>query len=80
MKRVFIIHGWGGDSKGDWFVWLKKDLETKGFVVIASDMPDTWHPKISEWVNKIKELAGNVDEETYFVGHSIGCQAMLFLL
>lgn len=77
MKRVFIIHGWGGGSKGDWFVWLKKELETKGFVVVAPDMPDTWHPKISEWVGKIKELVGSVDEETYFVGHSIGCQAIM---
>ncbi len=77
MKRVFIIHGWGGDSKEDWFVWLKKELETKGFVVVAPDMPDTRHPKISEWVDKIEELVGNADEETYFVGHSIGCQAIM---
>lgn len=77
MKRAFIIHGWGGDSKGDWFVWLKKELEVKGFIVVAPDMPDTWHPKISEWVNKIKELVGSVDKETYFVGHSIGCQAIM---
>lgn len=77
MKRVFIIHGWGGDSRGDWFVWLGKELEDKGFAVVTPDMPDTQNPKISEWVNKIKELAGNVNEETYFVGHSMGCQAIM---
>lgn len=77
MKRVFIVHGWGGDSKGDWIVWLKKELEAKGFEVSAPDMPDTWHPKISEWVGRLNELVGTADGDTYFVGHSIGCQAIM---
>ncbi len=39
-------------------------------------MPDTWHPKISEWVNKLNEV-GSANADTYFIGHSIGCQAIM---
>ena len=77
MKRVFIIHGWGGNSDELWLKWLKQELEKKGFEATNLEMPDTWHPKISEWVNKLNESVGNADEDTYFVGHSIGCQAIM---
>jgi len=77
MKRVFIIHGWGGNPDEPWPKWLKQQLETKGFETTNPEMPDTWHPKISEWVSKLKESAGNADKDTYFVGHSIGCQAIM---
>lgn len=76
-KRVFIIHGWGGGPKQDWLDWLRKELEKKDFEVHVPEMPDTWSPKISEWVGKIKEVVGQPDTNTYFVGHSIGCQAIM---
>jgi uncharacterized protein len=40
-------------------------------------MPNTAEPKIDEWVPYLAELAGMPDEETYFVGHSIGCQTIM---
>ena len=40
-------------------------------------MPDPAHPKIEEWVGKLKQEVKNPDEHTYFIGHSIGCQAIL---
>jgi len=77
MKRVFIIHGWEGDSQNHWFPWLKKELEKNDFEVITPNMPNTDEPKIEEWVPFLSELVGEPDENTYFVGHSIGCQAIL---
>ena len=77
MKRVFIIHGWGGNSNEAWLVWVGSELKKNGFEVVIPEMPDTWHPKISEWVSKLNESVGNADEDTYFVGHSIGCQAVM---
>src|SRR3989344_5224716 len=77
MKRVFIIHGWGGNSNEGWLVWLKKELESKDFQVIVPDMPDTDSPKIDAWVGHLKNLVGVCNENTYFVGHSIGCQAIM---
>ena len=77
MKRVFIIHGWGGYPEKGWLQWLKKELEQKGFEVFVPAMPNTDEPKIEEWVNSLDNLVGKPDENTYFVGHSIGCQTIL---
>ena len=77
MKKVIIVHGWGGDSKSGWIPWLRSELEVQGFQVIAPEMPDTNNPKIKEWVAHLRKTVGKIDENTYFVGHSIGCQTIM---
>ena len=57
--------------------WLEEELNIKGFEVIAPQMPNTEYPKIDEWVGFLREKVGEPDENTYFVGHSIGCQTIL---
>lgn len=80
MKRVFIIHGWDFNPKMNWYPWLKKELEKKGYSVTVPAMPKTSEPEISAWVSNLKKVVGKLDEETYLVGHSIGCQAILRFL
>lgn len=75
-KRVFIIHGWDGYPEEGWFPWLKKELEAKGFNVFVPQLPGPSEPRINNWLPKIKEAVGIPDEQTYFVGHSMGCQAI----
>jgi predicted alpha/beta hydrolase family esterase len=77
QKRVFIIHGWGGKPKAGWLAWLKKELSSKGFRVYAPEMPDKENPKIKPWVNHLKKIVGKPDKDAFFVGHSIGCQAIM---
>jgi hypothetical protein len=76
-KRVFIIHGWGGHPGEGWFFWLKKKLEKEGIEAYVPEMPNSETPKIEEWVPFIKNLVGEPDEDTYFVGHSMGVQTFL---
>jgi hypothetical protein len=82
MKRAYLIHGWGGSGSGGWFDWLKKELTKKGFIVKSFDMPNTNEPKIEEWVGHLeKEIPlEEIDEETYFIGHSVGCQTIIRFL
>jgi hypothetical protein len=75
-KRVFIIHGWGEFPQAGWFPWIKKELEAKGFEVVIPQMPHALAPKINEWIIKIAEIVGAPDKDTYFIGHSLGCQAI----
>lgn len=78
MKTFYLIHGWGGsDSNESWFGWLKAEGKKRGFKVIGFDMPNTDEPKIKEWVGFLQEKIKEVDGETYFVGHSIGCQTIM---
>jgi len=76
-KRVFIVHGWEGHTEEHWFPWLKKELETKEFEVFIPQLPDTDNPRIDNWIPKLSQVVGLADENTYFVGHSMGCQAII---
>jgi len=76
-RRVFIIHGWDGNPKEGWFPWLKKELTNKNFSVKVPSMPYAENPEISKWVSYLARLVGKPDKDTYFIGHSIGCQAIL---
>lgn len=75
-KRVFIIHGWDGFPEEGWFPWLKQELESRGFEVRVPQMPGADRPRIEAWVPKLAETVGVADAQTYFVGHSMGCQAI----
>ena len=77
MKRIFIIHGWGFAPRNNFYPWLKSELEKLGYKVFAPDMPDTDTPVIEAWVNHLRDLVGTPDKNTYFIGHSIGCQTIL---
>lgn len=78
QKRVFIVHGWGGSPhQNDWLPWLKKELEKKNFSAVVPLMPNTENPKIETWVPHLAKIVNNADKNTFFVGHSIGCQTIL---
>jgi len=77
MKKVIIVHGWAGSPEEPLHKWLKKNLEEKGFEVNVLFMPEPETPKIKEWVDAIKENVPESNEDIYFIGHSIGCQAVL---
>ena len=77
QKRIFIVHGWDGSPQNCWFPWLKNKLEEKGFFVEAPAMPNPEIPEVKSWVSCLRNAVGETDENTYFVGHSIGCQTIL---
>ncbi|MBS3080262.1 alpha/beta hydrolase [Candidatus Pacearchaeota archaeon] len=77
MNRIIIVHRWDGNPNDDWYPWLKKELERKNFEVSAPVMPNTSEPKIEKWTSHLKKIVGKLDEKTYFVGHSIGCQSIM---
>jgi uncharacterized protein len=76
MKEVIIIHGWGGSPNEPLHQYLKGLFEKEGFNVKIPNMPHPETPTIEDWVSTIKENVNNL-ENTIFVGHSVGCQAVL---
>ena len=77
MKRVFVVHGWDGNPEEDWYPWLKKELEGRGFEVFVPAMPNPAKPKMETWIPFLSRLVGPPDTSTFFVGHSIGCQTII---
>ena len=77
MKRIIIVHRWSGGPNDDWRPWLKTQLEKEGYEVFVPEMPDSDTPVIEKWIGKLAMVVDALDENTYFVGHSIGCQAIL---
>lgn len=79
-KRVFIIHGWDFSPQMNWYESVGKSLESEDFEVFIPVMPDSHHPNINSWVDKLLKTVGDVDENTFFVAHSIGCKAVMKFL
>lgn len=77
VKRLFVVHGWEGTPTSDWLPWLKSEMEKEGFKVFVPEMPETDTPVVDRWVNHLSDCVGDADKNTYFVGHSIGGQAIL---
>lgn len=76
MRKIFLIHGWDGNPSSEpWFSWLSEECDNRNIEIIIPEMPNTSHPKINEWVGKLDEIVNGGD--IYFVGHSIGCQAIM---
>ncbi len=76
-KRVILVHGWGGNPQNHWFPSVSRELQDKGFQVDVPEMPNTDKPNVNDWVNKIKEVVPKPNLDTFFIGHSLGCQAIL---
>jgi predicted alpha/beta hydrolase family esterase len=77
MKRVFIVHRWGGSQTSDWYQWLKSELEKRRYEVNVLAMPNADEPVIKKWVSHLSNKVGKLDSDTFFVGHSIGCQTIM---
>lgn len=80
MKKIYLIHGWGGNNSSEgWFGWLKQESKERNIKFIGFNMPDTHYPTIKNWGGFLEQNIdiNNLDEETYFIGHSLGCQTIL---
>lgn len=49
----------------------------QGFDVHIPAMPHPRQPSITQWVKQIKNAVGVCTTDTYFIGHSLGAQAVL---
>lgn len=77
MAHVVVVHRWDGSPAADWYPWLKKTLEKQGVKVTVVRMPHPEAPSIVDWVAALQKVVPVPDGETFFVGHSVGCQTIL---
>jgi hypothetical protein len=78
MKKVFIIHGFGGSPNGGWRPWLMSELEKLDIYACSLSMPGPAAPVLSEWLEEIdRYVKRDKDDEIYLIGHSLGGSALL---
>lgn len=81
MKNALILHGTQGSPRGNWYPWLKKELESRGYNVWVPSLPDSDMPDRDKWLNTIfSNKKWNFDRESVIVGHSAGATFALRVL
>lgn len=79
-KHIIIVHGYTASPQSHWFPWLKKKLESQGAVVTIPAMPNSSDPNFAEWLQYLEGLSLSIDQNTIFIGHSLGCITVLRFL
>jgi predicted alpha/beta hydrolase family esterase len=80
MKAAVISHGTLGSPEGNWFQWLKRQLEEKGLQVWLPQLPHAEQPSLCEWADSIhSNCPFTIDEQTLVVGRSSGAILSLIL-
>jgi predicted alpha/beta hydrolase family esterase len=83
---VIVVHAFGGSPKKFWYSKLAEALVDDARVEVLR-MTDPATPRIAAWVGDLERRAAAAAEEAaaakvlgravYFVGHSVGCQAIV---
>lgn len=80
MKTAIILHGTLGSPEGNWFAWLKYELEERGFTVWLPQLPHAELPSLKKWQVFVQEQCPfPINEDTLIVGHSSGSILTLVL-
>jgi serine hydrolase len=84
LRRLGIVHRWGGAPGADWYPWLRDELralDPPPFDAIGiPEMPDPDTPRPETWVPAFLEWLGDDPRDrarTVLVGHSVGCQTIV---
>ena len=77
MNKIYLVHCWDGTKDDGWYPWIDEKLSNSDNKVIRFNMPNTESPKIKEWILELNKQVNQLDENTYFIGHSIGCQTIM---
>lgn len=74
MNNYLIVHGSFGSPFGNWFPYLRRELEKRELVVYTPDMPSgVGYQNYDNWSNVMKAYvdAGIINENTVIFAHSI---------
>ncbi len=79
-KDIYIIHGYKSDSKYGWFNSVAENLKKQGHKVVVLNLPNADKPTLKEWLEAMQKDITHIDNDTYFITHSLGGVATLHFL
>lgn len=71
--NIYAIHGYTSSSKAEWFPWLKKQFKNSPVKIAIPNMPESREPHLEPWLKHLRKNLLDIDENTIFIGHSLGC-------
>jgi predicted alpha/beta hydrolase family esterase len=72
-KKVIFVHGYGEYIEDFWPNWLEREFVKYGFDFLYFKMPDPMYPQVDQWLAHLQSNNLEINTETYFIGHSLGC-------
>ncbi|MFV5372071.1 RBBP9/YdeN family alpha/beta hydrolase [Acinetobacter pittii] len=80
MRQIFVLHGYSASIDDHWFLDLKHQIEDEHTTVTLIPFPDSENPDVNAWQKVLDQQVPKVDENTYFVAHSLGVITLLHFL
>jgi hypothetical protein len=82
MKTTIIFHGTMGSPSGNWFAWLKEELEANKHKVYVPTLPTPEGQSVKGWMGAVKNQLPifSSGEDFILVGHSCGATFLLHYL
>ncbi|PIN81288.1 hypothetical protein COV13_01690 [Candidatus Woesearchaeota archaeon CG10_big_fil_rev_8_21_14_0_10_32_9] len=80
MANVLLIHGTNGSPDSHWFPWLKKELESRGYDVLAPQFPVDDNQNFDSWFAEFRRIFSQLDRNLIIVAHSMGVPFALKLI
>jgi predicted alpha/beta hydrolase family esterase len=78
---IYLIPRWAGNAHSDWYDWIVIQIKAKYDIdIYCIELPDWHEPTPEKSLNYLSENIKKLNEQCYFIGHSVGCQAILQFL
>lgn len=79
-RQIFIVHGYGATAHDHWFESVQRQMQDSHTRVTILQLPNPMQPDVEAWQHVLEQNIKMIDEQTYFVAHSLGGITLLNFL
>lgn len=80
MKKCLVLHWRWWNDNGDWFPWLKDELEKKNIETIIPNLPYTDIPVYEQQIEFVEKYKDILNEWDIIIWHSLGCKLAMHIV
>ena len=79
--KIYLVPRWAGNIHSDWYDSVFNLIKNKYKISIDRlEMPNWNEPNVDESIEYLSNRVKQLNLQTYFIGHSVGCQAIIRFL